>query len=132
MIRGSCCCGGIRFELLAPPQMMGTCHCTRCRKVGASTFVIVERSSFQWLQGRELVASYVPEPPFKYTRCFCSRCGTALGEVASDAATFPVAAHCLDDDPQVRNRFHEFMREKPAWYSICDDAKQFDAHPVRS
>ena len=132
MIRGSCCCGGIRFELLAAPKMMGTCHCSRCRKVGASTFVIVDRSAFRWIQGRELVVRYAPEPPFKYVRCFCARCGTALGEIESDEGSFPIAAHCLDDDPVVRNRFHEFVGEKPAWYGICDDAKQFPEHPVRT
>lgn len=35
MIRGSCCCGAISFALSEPPSMMGVCHCTRCRKVGA-------------------------------------------------------------------------------------------------
>lgn len=132
MIKGSCCCGAIRFELTAPPTMMGTCHCSRCRKVGASTFVFVQRDSFHWIQGREFVTRYEPEPPFKYARCFCSRCGTALGEVDSPQDSFPISANCLDDDPGVRNRFHEFVSAKPAWYEICDGAKQFAEHPVKS
>lgn len=130
-IRGSCCCGEIRFELTAPPLMMGTCHCSRCRKVGASTFVIVGREAFRWLAGRDLVARH-EQAGFPYARCFCSRCGTALGEPLADADTFPISAHCLDDDPVVRNRFHEFVASKPAWYVIGDDAKQFAGHPVKS
>ena len=118
-----------RFELTAPPTMMGTCHCSRCRKAGAGTFVLVARESLNWIAGREAVASYAPEPPFKYARCFCRHCGTGLGEIASDAETFPIAAHCLDDDPQVRNRFHEWVSVKPAWYEICDAAKQFPENP---
>ena len=39
------------------------------------------------------------------------------------------AAQALDDDPQVRNRFHEFVAAKPPWYEICDGAKQFAEHP---
>lgn len=132
MIQGSCCCGEIRFELLSPPTMMGTCHCSRCRKVGASTFVFVKRESLRWIQGREAVARYEPAAPFKYARCFCRTCGAALGEIDSEEETFPVAAHCLDDDPGVRNRFHEFVSAKPAWYEICDDAKQFAEHPSRA
>ena len=130
MIKASCCCGSIRFELLSEPTMMGTCHCSRCRKVGAGTFVFVKREHLRWVQGRELVARYEPEPPFRYARCFCSRCGTALGEVDSQQPSFPVSAHCLDDDPVVRNHFHEFVDSKPAWYEICDSAKQFPGHPV--
>lgn len=132
MIRGSCCCGAIKFEILAEPTMMGTCHCSRCRKVGASTFVFVKKDAFRWIQGREFVSRFEPDPPFTYARCFCRKCGTALGEIDSPQDSFPVAASCLDDDPIVRNRFHEFVSNKPAWYEICDGAKQFPEHPVKS
>ena len=132
MIRGSCNCGAVRFELTAAPTMMGTCHCSRCRKAGAGTFVLVARESLNWIAGRDEVASYAPEPPFKYARCFCRNCGTGLGEIASDAETFPIAAHCLDDDPQVRTQFHVFVGSKPAWYEICDSAKQFQESPPES
>lgn len=132
MILGSCCCGAIKFELLSPPNMMGTCHCTRCRKVGASVLVFVERTSFRWIQGEESVAHYLPEPPYQYTRCFCKKCGTALGEPTSQADMFPIAANCLDSDLAIKNQFHEFIDEKPTWYHVCDDAKQFAKHPVSS
>lgn len=132
MIKGSCCCGAIKFELLAPPSMMGTCHCSRCRKVGASTFVFVKKETFRWIEGQDCVTRYEPEAPFKYARCFCKECGTALGEVSSQEDSFPIAANALDDDPMVRNKFHEFVNSKPAWYEICDDAKQFAEHPFKS
>lgn len=131
-MNGSCCCGAVRFELSEPPSMLGTCHCSRCRKVGASAFVFVKKDSLTWLAGRDNVASYVPSEPHKYTRCFCKTCGSALGEILSESDSFPVAANALDEDPVVRNRFHEFVAEKPAWYEISDAAKQFDGHPVKS
>ena len=126
---GSCCCGAVRFALTEAPTMMGTCHCTRCRKVGASTFVFVRKEHLRWIAGREHVQRFEPVPPYKYARCFCRICGTALGEIDSDGDSFPIAANTLDDDPGVRNRFHEFVAEKPGWYEICDDAKQFEGHP---
>jgi hypothetical protein len=129
MIEGSCACGGVRIRLTEPPRMMGTCHCSRCRKVGATTFVFVRSSTLEWVSGRELVQVYSPEPGYKYRRAFCGRCGTALGEITSDEATFPIAANLLDGDPAVRNRFHEFTAEKPPWYEIFDGAKQFAEHP---
>lgn len=130
MIGGSCACGEVAFSLSAPPTMMATCHCSRCRKVGASTFVFVQAESFEWISGREAVACFKAEPPYRYDRYFCLHCGTALGE-PDGGASFPINAQCLDDDPQVRVRFHEFVGEKPAWYGICDDAVQFVAHPVK-
>jgi hypothetical protein len=115
--------------LSSPPTMMGTCHCTRCRKLGASTFVFVKREAFTLVAGAEFVATYSPEEPYKYNRCFCSRCGTALGEITSTHESFPVAANCFDDELGMTNLFHEFVKEKPGWYGIGDEAKQFAEHP---
>lgn len=129
MIKGSCCCGAITFEISEPPSMMGTCHCTRCRKLGAGTFVFVKTSSIHITAGREQLAHYRPEAPYKYTRSFCKACGTAIGELDSAEASIPISANCLDGDPGVRNKFHEFVSEKPEWYQICDSAKQFSHHP---
>lgn len=132
MISGSCCCGEVKFELSAEPFMMGTCHCTRCRKVGASTIVFVRREDLKWLRGRDNIQIFEPVPPYKYGRCFCKTCGTSLGEILSESDTFPIAANAIDDELILRNRFHEFVAEKPAWYDICDDAKRFDRHPESS
>ena len=130
MISGSCCCGAVRFELLAPPSTMGTCHCTRCRKVGASTVVFIRKEILKWVRGRDEVQLFAPAAPYKYGRCFCRICGTSLGEILSDEDSFPISANALDSEFDPRNRFHEFVAEKPAWYEICDDADQFDGHPV--
>ena len=129
MLSGSCCCGAVKFKLLAAPSMMGTCHCSRCRKVGAGTFVFVKKTDLRWLQGREEVQRYAPAAPYKYGRCFCSTCGTSLGEILSEEDSFPIAANAIDSELTLKNRFHEFVAEKPAWYEICDGAQQFDGHP---
>lgn len=129
MIKGSCCCGTVQFELTEAPTMMGTCHCSRCRKVGASTLVFVKAESFHITQGRDKIAIYKPETGYQYNRCFCSVCGSALGEVLSESPSFPVAANCLDSDIDIKNQFHEFVSEKPSWLEIGDSAKQFEGHP---
>jgi hypothetical protein len=112
--------------------MMGACHCSRCRKVGASTLVFVKSDTFQIVKGRDNISTYKAEPPYKYNRCFCSACGTALGEVLSEEDSFPLAANCIDEDIGLEIKFHEFVSEKPRWLKIGDEAKQFDEHPFES
>lgn len=129
MLKGSCCCGAVKFTLSSPPTMMGTCYCTRCRKIGATTFVFVKRNAFELVTGAEFISTYKPESPYKYNRCFCIKCGTSLGEVTSTEESFPVAANCFDDELEIENTFHEFVKEKPSWYGITDEAKQFMEHP---
>jgi len=129
MITGSCCCKAVRFELLAQPETLGTCHCSRCRKAGASTIVFVKKQDLRWVQGKEHVALYQPAAPYKYGRCFCKICGTSLGEILSNEDAFPIAANALDTDINLKNQFHEFVSEKPAWLEICDGAPQSSGHP---
>ena len=129
MIRGSCCCGGVKFHITKAPDMMGTCHCSRCRKVGASAIVFVKKEDVVWEAGKELVQTYQPDPPFQYQRCFCGICGTSLGEILSDLDSFPIAANVFDDPLPLENSHHEFVGEKPAWYEICDGAAQSNGHP---
>lgn len=129
MVEGSCNCGAVRFQLASAPAMMGTCHCSRCRKAGASTIVFVGKDELTWIKGKEQVALYRPEPPYKYGRCFCRICGTSLGEILSDEEKFPIAANSLDTELDIQNQFHEFVSEKPSWYKICDGAPQSKGHP---
>ncbi|MFI2812459.1 MULTISPECIES: GFA family protein [unclassified Microbulbifer] len=130
MIKGSCCCGVVQFELAEQPVMMGTCHCSRCRKVGASNLVFVKSEYFRLVSGRDQISVFKAIPPYKYDRCFCSACGTALGEILSEEESFPLAANCIDGDIGLENQFHEFVSEKPAWLEIGDTARQFDEHPI--
>ena len=129
MIEGSCCCGAVKFRLASEPSLMGTCHCSRCRKVGASTIVFVEKADLTWIQGKDRVALYRPTAPYKYGRCFCEICGTSLGEILSDEDSFPIPANAFDTGLTLRNQFHEFVSEKPAWSDICDDAPRSEGHP---
>lgn len=129
MLQGSCCCKKVIFEISEIPKMMGTCHCGRCRKVGASTIMLVNKDTVKITQGKEFIATYVPEEGYKYKRNFCKNCGTSLGEIISEDEMFPIPANAIDSKLTLKNTFHEFVSEKPEWYEICDDAKQFIGHP---
>lgn len=132
VIRGSCLCGGVRFELTAPPLWMSRCHCSRCRKAGAGPVVAVRARDFRWLAGEELVARYTPDPSYTLVRCFCRICGTPLGEPGTNERGFPIAASALDDDPGVRLALHEYVAEKPDWVELHDDLPKFPGSPTAS
>ncbi|MBM2291885.1 GFA family protein [Sulfitobacter pseudonitzschiae] len=114
-IRGSCVCGAVQFTIDGRPSAMGTCHCSRCRKLGTSTIVFIKRDQFRLLRGENEIRTLAPTEHYAYTRSFCGRCGTSLGEPLSPEDSFPINAQCLDDDPGVRNAMHEFVDDSPAW-----------------
>lgn len=109
--------------------MMGTCHCSRCRKLGSSTLVFVEHSKFNLVKGREFISTYTPEPPYEYIRTFCQKCGTSLGGIGSGSENFPVPMNILDDHLAFTNQFHVFVASKPNWYEIHDEAPQYQENP---
>lgn len=66
MIRGSCLCGGVRFEIARAVGPFELCHCNRCRKASGSAFVPwlgALREDFSLLQGEELIRRYEAPPP---------------------------------------------------------------------
>ncbi|MDO6526586.1 GFA family protein [Motilimonas sp. 1_MG-2023] len=111
------------------PSMMGICHCSRCRKVGASALAFVKSDTFTITAGKSKITTFKAEPPYQYDRCFCSVCGTSLGEILSKMESFPINANCIDSELDLEVKFHEFVSEKPNWLAIGDKAKQFIEHP---
>jgi hypothetical protein len=129
MIQGSCCCGEVRFAVSEKPTFVAACHCSRCRKLGATPFAMVKAEHFEIRSGRERIVEYPPEAPFKFARCFCGKCGTSLGEMVSSDKMFPIPVGCFDEDLGVEIRFHEHVATKPSWFVIPDGVKQFEGDP---
>ena len=131
-IRGSCLCGGVRFEITGRPLFLTYCHCSRCRKVGGLANLTVRASDFRWVTGADLVSRYRAEPPFHLVRSFCRVCGSYLGEPEADPKYFPLAATALDDDPGIRPALHEHVADKAPWYEILDGLPQYPGDPPKA
>lgn len=131
MIRGSCLCGKVAFEITGRPRSLSYCHCSRCRKSeGVFAAVLIgSADDFHLVRGAEAIARIVPEAPWTHARAFCRHCGAALGEMQT-GGIYVVAASALDDDPGLRPTAHLNVASKPAWYDIDDDLKKFDGNYV--
>jgi hypothetical protein len=132
MIRGSCLCGGVRFEITRFVGPFELCHCSRCRKANGSAFVAtlgVKREDFQLVQGYDLIKTFdapIREAPPAYRTHFCGRCGSPVPNPLNDSLWLEVPAGLLDDDPQIRPDRHIFVDVKSPWFNIRDDLPQLD------
>jgi len=126
MIRGSCLCGGVRYEVRGFASAMTHCHCSRCRKAhGAAfgTYARVDRADFRFVSGADEVGSYRSSPDV--LRTFCRRCGSTLQFVReSKPEGFWLAVGTLDDDPGIRPSHHIFVDSKAPWFEITDGLPQ--------
>jgi hypothetical protein len=126
MIRGSCACGGIRFEVDIA-RALTHCHCSICRKLSGAAFgsyLHVDADKFRLLAGGELMQRYESSPGS--LRNFCRVCGSPAPGKAPYLTTVSIPAGLLDDDPGVRPRLHVFTRSKAPWWDIADDLPQHE------
>jgi hypothetical protein len=115
-IRGSCLCGGVRFEVTPPFRIAVHCHCSRCRKHSGTfglTQARVPRERFRLLQGAELVRVYRPGGKVK---AFCAECGSSLfGGEWPDGDEVSIRMGAFDDDPGIRPQAHVFVDSRAPW-----------------
>jgi hypothetical protein len=132
MIKGSCLCGGVRFEIDEAVGPFELCHCRRCRKASGSAFsaaIGVRSSDFRFLQGEDLIVTYeapILRAPPPYSSHFCRRCGSPVPKPPPGADWFEIAAGTLDDDPGLEPDKHIFVELKAPWFEIADTLPQLD------
>ncbi len=109
--RGGCHCGRVRFEVEAPQDLELTeCNCSMCRRSGY-LHLIVPRSRFRLLAGREALRSYrfhtgVAE------HLFCETCGIKSFYVPrSHPDGVSVNARCVDPGTVSSQRVRPFDGE---------------------
>lgn len=122
-VRGSCLCGGVRFEITAPFRRANYCHCSRCRKHAGSSSLAqgrVPREGFELLAGAELIEVFAPGGGM--VKAFCRRCGSSLfGGTWPEGPEVSVRLGVLDDDPGIRPQYHSFVDSKAPWDELPDD-----------
>jgi hypothetical protein len=127
MVRGSCLCGGVRFEYARAVTQVGMCHCSKCRKVSgvaSNAVIVVPATDLTWLSGEDLRQQYVMPSGWRTT--FCRICGSPLPQTLPPAEAYWVPAGVLDDDPGVKIAGHIFVGSKAPWDEIAGSAPRFE------
>lgn len=126
MLRGSCLCGGVRFEVAKAVGPFELCHCSRCRKASGSAFTAclgVLAADYRLLAGAELIQSWdapILRAPPAYRSSFCRRCGSPVPNPDPAADWFEIPAGVLEDDPELRPDRHIFVELRAPWFELTD------------
>ena len=110
VVRGSCLCGGVKYEITGPLMRSGHCHCSNCRKAHGAAFrsrARVRVEDFKWVQGEALVKYFESSPGFN--RGFCSVCGSPIVNRPDRTPELGIALGGLDDHPGARPERHFFI-----------------------
>ena len=130
MLRGSCLCGSVRFEINGQVKEMSNCHCSQCRKAYGSAFgtiAVVAKDDFSYTTGQEFIASF--NATERVTRYHCRNCGSPLPIREDWDRLVGVPAGLLDDDPGTKPSSHIFVGSKAPWWVITDALMQHESWP---
>jgi hypothetical protein len=132
VLTGSCLCGGVAYEVDAPPGPIVHCHCSTCRKAHGSAFssvMSVPRERFRWTKGEDLLAGFESSPG-KFRR-FCTKCGSQIFAERVGQPTVLLRLGCLDTPLTDRPRAHIWRSDGASWFDPRDQIPEFPRAPER-
>lgn len=133
MFNGSCLCGGVRYQVEGPFEIMAYCHCVQCRKASGADFgtnATVRAENFKLLSGEELLSKFESSPG--HFRVFCSGCGSPVMKQTADSPDkLRLRLGLLDDPLDQEPIVHVFVADKRPWTNIRDDLPQIEKAPIK-
>ena len=132
-ISGGCLCGKVSFSLKADFNGFYFCHCDQCKQLTGSAHasnLFTAADNIQWLSGHDLVSNFY-HPSRRFSKAFCSECGSALPVVTDSGRALLVPAGSLPAEliPAELKGQHIYWAEHAHWYDSDNFAKKCDAFP---
>lgn len=118
---GGCSCGAVRYRVRGEPHVVGTCHCTSCRKESGSALVFYA----DWpIEAFEVTGNFATFEG----RSFCPRCGSRLFNLSEKIAEIRLGS--LDAAPTQFTPTQEgWIRRREHWLAPASTARQFTQDP---
>lgn len=127
IVKGSCECQGVVFELTGELRDVVFCHCSQCRKTSghywAATQVskgnlnLIKATSLSWYDSSD-----------KARRGFCSVCGSSMFYERKGIDKISVSAGSLEIPTSLDRMRHIYVASKGDYYDISDDLPQFEEY----
>jgi hypothetical protein len=132
MLKGSCLCNGIQYEIKSELGGIMQCHCQKCRKANGTAFATnaaIPTSAFSYVKGEELVGEYESTPGV--FRVFCTRCASPLySRRPGEPEALRLRIGTLDTPIETKPSMHIFVGSKAEWDEVTDNIPQYHERPV--
>jgi hypothetical protein len=130
-LRGSCLCGAIEFEVIGPIRGVGSCHCSKCRKVsgaaGNAQF-IVRAGKFNWVKGQEHRVTY--RLPDGWGPSRCAICGSPVPDSYDGGQRIWVQAGLMNGPLNTEIVQHIFCDSRADWDRDAANVQHHAEYPA--
>ena len=130
VLKGSCLCGKIAYQIRGGVGNLTHCHCSMCRKQHGAAFTTYARvawDAFKFTSGADLVREF--RSSAAVTRTFCSECGSTIQFIRDNRPGFGLAVGTMDSDPIRRPTAQIWAKDKASWWVLHDEPPYFDTYP---
>lgn len=133
IFKGSCLCGSVKYEAEGEPERFYHCHCQRCRKMtgtGHVSNLFARVTSFQWVQGEDLLKMYkVPEAKH-FRNDFCGNCGSPMPSYNPERGMVVIPAGSLDTELEFKPQSRIYMGSAASWSCRAETLPEFENGPT--
>ncbi|MBM4227154.1 MAG: GFA family protein [Gammaproteobacteria bacterium] len=133
LLRGSCLCGAVGFEVSEAFKVVQHCHCTRCQRGRAAAFAtngFTSLAGVHFTRGEDNLRVYRHLEARYFAQVFCVICGSKLPRHCPERQIAIVPFGTLDDDPGRMAERHVFTASKASWDEITDQLPCYAAMPT--
>jgi hypothetical protein len=125
MVKGSCECKSVVFELDGILRPSIACHCSQCRKTSGHYWSVtkIEIEKFNLLMDSGLKWYSSSE---EAKRGFCKECGSSLFFKFNNEDMIYVGSGTLDGKTNLKTGMHIFVASKGDYYDISDELPQYE------
>ncbi len=126
VLRGTCLCGAVRYEVADAFVYAANCHCSNCRRATGSAFkpfAGIASGKLRVVEGRDRMMMF--GDPAAHD-AHCKACGSLLWSLVRAGAYVHVAMGTIVDAPSIRPSAHIFVGSKAPWFAIADDLPQYE------
>jgi len=132
VVRGSCLCGAVAFEVTEPFQRAHNCYCSRCRLARSAAHAsnaFTSLSGVLFMRGEDHVSTFKLPQARHFGVAFCNTCGSGVPRLDSsrDVAVIPMGA--LDDDPGRSIDAEIYTGSAARWYPAAGELPRFEGPP---
>ena len=131
ILRGSCLCGAVKYEVAGEVQRFYHCHCSRCRKAtgtGHATNLFLQPAALRWLSGQEHIRTFKLPEAVRFTNQFCAVCGGRLPRQPQDN-TVVMPAGSMDNEPAIKPEARIFTGSRASWSCSGDELPVHEGAP---
>ena len=132
LIKGSCNCGSIQYEVQLPFSFQCACHCIQCQKHTQSAFSIVgalKSDAFRVVRGELKKWTKTADSGTRHDCYFCPDCGNRIYHHNPEhPELIRLKLGTLDDTSVIDPTIHVWTQHKQAWFQLPDDVP---SHPVQ-